>query len=82
LFCNIGLSSRPAVYVVVQNMVKTPDHEHYAKTFPKKVVTVLASLQLSICALSIIAQVVLINNEYLAEFNPTSSEFTTTTPVF
>jgi hypothetical protein len=49
-------------------MVKTPDHEHYAKTFPKKV--------------SIIAQVVLINNEYLAEFNPTSSEFTTTTPVF
>jgi hypothetical protein len=57
VFNNICLSSRPAVYVVVQNVVRTPDFEHYAKTFLKKVVMVLASLQLSICVLSIIAQV-------------------------
>ena len=51
-------AAKPTVYIVVQGSVLTPDDQHFKKTFPKKAVLVLSSLQLVACAIAVFCQVI------------------------
>ena len=48
---------QPTVFIVVQSPALTPDKIHFEKTFSKKLVTVLATLQLISAVLAFIFQV-------------------------
>ena len=50
-------TAQPTVFIVVQSPEFTPDKIHFEKTFSKKLVTVLATLQLISAALAFIFQV-------------------------
>ena len=52
------MSNIRPVYILVQNPVtSTSNEKHFEKTFPRKVVLILAAIQLVSCAMSFISEV-------------------------
>ena len=60
---SVDTSNIRPVYILVQNPVTaTSNEKHFEKTFPRKVATFLAVVQLAACAMSFISEVLLISN--------------------